>query len=172
MTAPAPGQKPSPARAARIMTAADGYMDLGMFAQAGAELDSLAPEFRETPEACSLRYRLAAGLKDWAGAMEWSGRLMRLPRESAELNIMHAYAVRRAVGIEQARAILLRAAGRFPDEPMIHYNLACYECRLGNLPLAEQYLSRAFALHAGFRKMAVEDEDLMPLWEKLKSSLS
>lgn len=159
-----------PARVAKIILAADGYMDLGMFSQAQEELDLLPPEFKDIPEVYPLRFRLAAGVKNWAGAVEWSLRLIQVVRDNAELQIMHAYAVRRAVGLEQARTILLNAAERFPKTPTIYYNLACYECQLGNITGAEQYLARAFVLNEDYRKMAVEDEDLIPLWEKLKSN--
>jgi hypothetical protein len=50
---------------------------------------------------------------------------------------------------------------------IFHYNLACYVCQLGDLEKAKQSLHRAFKLDPGMRVMALDDEDLKPLWEAI-----
>jgi hypothetical protein len=50
---------------------------------------------------------------------------------------------------------------------IFHYNLACYECQLGDLEGAKARLKRAFELEQGFRTLALDDEDLRPLWDSL-----
>jgi hypothetical protein len=50
---------------------------------------------------------------------------------------------------------------------MIRYNLACYECQLGNLDSAKLYLEQAIRMNPGFRKQALDDPDLDPLWKAL-----
>ena len=47
---------------------------------------------------------------------------------------------------------------------MLYFNLACYECQLGNLAGAKAKLEQAFALNGDLRTMALEDPDLEPLW--------
>ena len=61
-------------------------------------------------------------------------------------------------------------ADRFPNEWLMRYNLACYSCQLGHLKEAEQWLGKAIDLanKKDIRQMALEDEDLKPLWEKLR----
>jgi Tfp pilus assembly protein PilF len=59
---------------------------------------------------------------------------------------------------------LVGAVERFPNEPLIHYNLGCYACQMGNLDAAKQHLKRAFNLQPKMRFMALDDEDLKPLW--------
>ena len=78
-----------------------------------------------------------------------------------------AYSTRRADSIEQARLILVNAIERMPNMAIFHYNLACYECQLGDLQKAKESLHRTFKLDPGMRVMALEDEDLKPLWEAI-----
>jgi hypothetical protein len=78
-----------------------------------------------------------------------------------------AYATRRADSIEQARIILVNAIERMPNVAIFHFNLACYECQLGGLPKASKSLHRAFKLDPVMKVMALDDEDLRPLWEAM-----
>ena len=58
---------------------------------------------------------------------------------------------------------------RFPDVPTIPYNLACYACQLGRLDDSRQLLKRAVKLGGrDYHRMALEDEDLQPLWTEIK----
>jgi hypothetical protein len=78
-----------------------------------------------------------------------------------------AYATRRADCLEAARLILVNAVERQPEVAIFHYNMACYECQLGNLQPANDRLKRAFELEPKYRLSALEDEDLEPLWNSL-----
>jgi hypothetical protein len=60
---------------------------------------------------------------------------------------------------------LLEAVERMPDEATLHYNLACYDCQLGDLPAAKARLTHAISLEPARQAMALDDEDLVPLWE-------
>ena len=85
----------------------------------------------------------------------------------AQWAISLAYATRRAQSIEAAKCILLEAVERLPDEPILHFNLACYECQLGELEVAKARLAHAFKLEPKCRLMALDDDDLAPLWDSL-----
>lgn len=78
-----------------------------------------------------------------------------------------AWATRRADSIDQARIILVNAIGRRPNVAIFHYNLACYICQLGELKKAKVCLHRAFKLDPGLRVMALDDDDLKPLWDEI-----
>jgi hypothetical protein len=87
-----------------------------------------------------------------------------LPEESSPW-INWAYSTRRKSGgsISEAKTILIEA------ESMIRYNLACYECQLGNLEEAMRWLGKAIDM-AGkkdIRLMALDDPDLEPLWNQI-----
>jgi len=57
--------------------------------------------------------------------------------------------------------------GAIFDEPMIHYNLACYECVMGEAELGKARLRHALKLEPRLRVMALEDEDLRGVWAEL-----
>ena len=80
-----------------------------------------------------------------------------------------AYAQRRATGggIEKAKPLLEEAAKLFPDHDMIQYNLACYSAQLGQLDVAQEHLNKSYELGDAqqIKLMALDDEDLKPLWE-------
>ena len=50
---------------------------------------------------------------------------------------------------------------------MLHYNLACYECQLGEVEVAKARLRHAFKLEPRMRLMALDDEDLQAVWDSL-----
>jgi predicted Zn-dependent protease len=98
---------------------------------------------------------------------ELTGRLTEFEADNPQWSVLLAYATRRANSIEAAKEILLSAEAKFPKEAVIKYNLACYECQLGNLGVARNYLKQAFKNDLNWRKIALDDVDLMPLWEAL-----
>lgn len=61
----------------------------------------------------------------------------------------------------------MEGVGRHSNEPIIHYNLGCYACQLGDLDAAKGHLKRAFEIEPKCREMALEDSDLEPLWSSL-----
>jgi Flp pilus assembly protein TadD len=76
-----------------------------------------------------------------------------------------AYSVRRSEGVEKAEAILLRAQAIHPKIAMIAFNLACYASVTGRMEGAKGRLRRAIRLDQNVRRLAVDDEDLRPLWD-------
>ncbi len=87
--------------------------------------------------------------------------------DSAQGPISLAYATRRAQSLEAGLAILMDAATRFPEEPIIRYNLACYEAQLGRLDRARARLTEAMRLGPGCRELALADPDLAALHGEL-----
>jgi hypothetical protein len=58
---------------------------------------------------------------------------------------------------------------KFPSDPIMRHNPACYECQLGRLEQAKSWLEKACVLGdpKKIKEMAVNDPDLRPLWEKI-----
>lgn len=54
-----------------------------------------------------------------------------------------------------------------PNAAILHYNLACYECLLGDVEVAKARLEHTFKLESSLRMMALEDEDLKMVWHSL-----
>lgn len=146
---------------------ADGYMDLKMWDQALAELNKVPPEDEDSIAYRHIRLRLAIETEDWTTSTKLVIELQQALPEEPAFWVQRAYVARRAESIQVARTILCDALSRFPQTPVIPFNLACYECQLGELQLAHEYLQAAFALDPSYRDLALCDEDLEPLWGDL-----
>ncbi len=147
---------------------ADGYMDLRMHSHARRELGTVAQEDRNNFAFRHCRLRLAIDEKDWQASRHLANALHGEAPDEPETWIELAYVARRTDGVDAARRILSRALCRFPSLAIIPFNLACYECQLGDIKQARLYLARAFELEPGYRRLALEDRDLEPLWGELE----
>lgn len=142
---------------------AAGYLELGLPAEAEEALGEIRGGDRDATPVLVLRLAALTGCERWAEAAGIGATLCdREPSESA-FWIQWAYAVRRSAGIAEARAILLRGVGLHPREAVFHFNLACYEARLGNLDEARTFLDIACGLETEFIELAKTDPDLEPL---------
>ena len=123
------------------LNAALGWLGLNSPADARAELDAITPAQSSHPAVLETRW------------------------------LHRAYALRRVSGggLPQAWDALLPAAKKFPTEPVIAYNLACYACQLQQADRARTWLQ--CAIQSGnknaIKKMALADDDLKPLWQEI-----
>jgi tetratricopeptide (TPR) repeat protein len=137
-----------------------------MFLDADAELERIDPDVRHLPEVLGVRVEIYRNLEKWELmqavakklAVDWDGE--------PHWWVCWAFATRRAESVEAARRILQVAFTNHSNSANIQYNLACYECKLGDLERAKFYLKQAFDLDKDLRSFVLEDEDLKPLKEK------
>lgn len=153
------------------LNAAVGWLGLNSPADARAELDAIAPDRQSHPAVLEARWMICAHEANWRDALAVAEReLASAPDESSGW-LHRAYALRRIEGggLEQAWDALFPAAGKFPDEPVIAYNLACYACQLNDLDAARVWLKCAIKADGkdAIRKMALADDDLKPLWPEI-----
>jgi tetratricopeptide (TPR) repeat protein len=147
--------------------AASGYAELGMFLEADAELDKIDPFNRAAPEVLATRVAIYRGLEKWELMQEIAKRLKEFEPDNVQWTISLAYATRRAYSTEIAMEILRSAEAKFPKEAAVPYNLACYFCQLEDIETAKRYLKKAFEIDSNWRRAALEDQDLKPLWDSL-----
>jgi hypothetical protein len=76
-----------------------------------------------------------------------------------------AYSIRRVEGLEKDRSHLLRAQSIHPKIAMIAFNSACYAGVAGRIEEAKVRLRHAIELDKEVRKLAIDDNDLKPLWD-------
>lgn len=90
-------------------------------------------------------------------------------RASSWLNL--SYALHELKLTQEAWDSLLSVAQKFPKVSVISFNLACYACQLGKLWEAERWFKRALELGnpKEIKAMALQDEDLKPLREKIQT---
>ena len=153
------------------LSAALGWLELGNWREANEELEEITPPLRAHPDVLGIRFEIYSKAGKWDMAAEIARRLVQIRPKKPQLWISHAYATRRMPGggIPQAKEILGNARALFPKEPLIAYNLACYDCQLGNLNSAWKWLEIAFDLGdpKKVKMMALDDPDLEPLWAEI-----
>jgi predicted Zn-dependent protease len=153
------------------LRAAEGWFELGSDADAMHELDNISPAEKNHPVVLELRFQILAKKSEWDACRDIAETIIKQLPDFAGGWLHLAYATRRANGGSEQAAfdILQPAAARFPDEPTIPYNLACYVCQLGQLPEARNWLKRALAIgdKKQMKVMALSDADLKPLWEEI-----
>lgn len=156
------------------LSAALGWLELGSPTEALAELDQVTPANQSHPGVLEVRWAVLAELKSWAPALAAATELVRVAPENPSGWLHRAYALRRAPegGLDQAWEVLLPAAEKFPKEPVIAFNLACYACQRQRLDEARAWLHRATDIGEAkeIRQMALADPDLKPLWPEIQSA--
>jgi len=147
----------------RQLSYAEGYLALGMKAEAAKALAEIEKVEQEAVPVLKLRLALEMERGKWMRASVAGSKLAELEPDVAEHWIQWAYAVRRYIGIDEARAILVRGLGLHPTVAVFHFNLACYEAQLGHLDDARLFLDTACGLDPVFVELAKTDADLAPL---------
>jgi len=154
------------------LNAALGWLGLNCPADARAELDAITAGQQSHPAVLEARWLLCAHEKTWRDALFVADCELAVAPEDSAGWLHRAYALRRVDGggLTQAWDALLPAAEKFPTEPIIFYNLSCYACQLNELEMCRDWLKRAVETGGKdvIKKMALEDEDLKPLWAEIK----
>ena len=136
-----------------------------MFDEAAQVLEQIEPEEKARNEVLGARVNLYIGAKEWDMAAAVASHLVKVEPQTAGWWISLAYALRRTESVEKAEAIMLRAQAIHPKVAMIAFNLACYASVAGRMEEAKERLQHAIELDKGIRGLALDDEDLKPLWE-------
>ena len=143
-------------------------MELGDWQEANKELDRISPPWRGHPSVLEVRWQIYAKTEKWEMATKVAREMSEALPEQPLGFIHQAFSLHELKRTQEAYAVLLPVADKFSDL-IIRYNLACYCCQLGNLTESMHWLEKAIEL-AGknhIRLMALDDEDLKPLWEKI-----
>jgi predicted Zn-dependent protease len=150
------------------LRAAVGWLELGNHIEADAELDNITPALRSSPDVLGIRWLIYAKELKWDACKNIARAITTQAPARVAGWLHYAYSTRRATGgsVQAAFDILSSVADKFPEEPTVLYNLACYQCQLGNLPEAWNLLEKAFDTGdpKRLKLMAQDDKDLEPLW--------
>jgi tetratricopeptide (TPR) repeat protein len=141
-----------------------GYLALDMAAQARAELAFLKPDDFHALDSLSLRVDIGMALKEWTLVVD-DGReyAERRPRDEKGW-ICWAYALRELQRVRDAHGVLIRAEPLHGKScAVLHYNLGCYHCLLGDKVEARRRLEIAFLMSPSLQEDAKNDPDLESL---------
>ena len=151
------------------LKAAAGWIQLGDYDSANDELENIRAEWRAHPDVLNLRWLIYSHHEQWDACLDIASAIVKMVPDRAQGWLDKAFSLRWANdgGVEKAKTVLLEAAKLFPDDDMIQYNLACYCAQLGQLDAAQEHLGKSYELGDAqqIKLMALDDEDLKPLWE-------
>lgn len=154
-----------------LVSAASGWIDLGLPEEAERELAQLSPEANLHPQTLAVQWDLFAHLARWEAALAVASRLLEADRNRPTGWINRSYALHGLRRTAEAREALLPAVPLFPSVGVIPYNLACYACQLGKLDEARRWLKQAMIVDG--REIVLDrartDDDLLPLAPELNS---
>ena len=148
----------------RALNAADGYLFLGLPQEALEELDGVNVEPPEDPAMLLARIRVLLHLRDWTRAEALSARGLEAHPEEEEFTVQRAFALHQLEKGEEASQVLLAAPEWIRKTGILHYNLGCYEARLGDLNIAKRCIDAAIQINGAMKKNAKTDPDLAALW--------
>jgi len=142
---------------------------LGDCSEARAELEKIQTKLRTHPDVLEVSWHLAAQEKKWEVCLSVARLLIQHVPERLSGWVNLSFALHELKMTRDAWDSLFAVADKFPGEPTIAYNLACYGAQLGRLWEAEQWLKKAFKSGNAevLKDLALEDDDLKPLWEKI-----
>ena len=140
--------------------AAQGLLELGMTAEALAELDRLSEADRACEEAVQLRVYILMRAGRWDEALE-ACEVLRNSQPDSNLGYIHsAFCLHELGRTGEAMRMLQEGPASLLHEPVYFYNLGCYHAVLGNPEEAESCLRMSFNLDEKFREIARYDPDL------------
>ena len=151
--------------------AAEGWLELGDWHSANAELDNITAERRAHPDVLEVRWQVSAKAGKWDACVDIGKALTQLAPDRAVSWIHHAFALHELKRTKEAWDVLSPVAHRFPTESTMPYNLACYAAQMENLIEARDLLAQAFKLGDAkqMKLIAMDDPDLAALWQEDES---
>jgi tetratricopeptide (TPR) repeat protein len=149
-----------------------GWLMLDNPHEAALELEKISLASRRHPDVLEIEWSIYSAAQQWDKALQASRLLIEVAPDRSSGWIHQAYSLRRVSGggLAQAWEALRPAADKFPNEPIIPYNLACYAAQMKRLEEAWDWLQKAMQISGQteqMKTMALADADLESLWERL-----
>ena len=153
-----------PSDLARILLAAEGFLELGLPLLAEKELEDLNGDDRTLKEVWELRCKIYKETEQWAAMKDVAKHLLTLDRYCVEHWLDAAFATRLSEDVGAARVLLLAGLKFLPREALLHYRLACYAAQMGEFAEAKDRLRAAVEIEGDLKHAALREADLKPLW--------
>lgn len=157
----------------RILSEAEGWLELGNPAEALQELEGLSQAHSAEKPVLDLLWRCHAIMDDWESAVRIGERMVAHHPNEAYGWVQRSYALHEMLDTRRAYQCLEPAMELFPSCLEIPYNLACYACSLGHEPTAWIWLQKAMRLGGSSKvlRMALEDPDFLSMRPDLQRAM-
>lgn len=154
----------------RRLEYASGYLTLGLLKDAAAELAWIKGDAARSAEVLRLKVSLGHHTRRWGQLIEVAAVLAKVAPEDEQGWISWAYALRELGRVAEAQDVLRQAEPLHGESSaVLHYNLACYACLLGDRAEARRRLAMACALDAEFKSSALTDPDFEAMRDELSA---
>jgi len=152
------------------LLAATGWLELGNPTEARHELEQISEENFSHPDVLEVRFDVEAAEKKWEECAKVGKMLTELSPKRASGWLHLAYALHELKRTPEANTILEGVLSRFSRNWLVRYNLACYQCQMGNKEAAWRRLNEAILLKGrdAIKAIALMDRDLEPLMDKIR----
>jgi tetratricopeptide (TPR) repeat protein len=145
------------------LEAAQGWLELGNYAEAIEELEGIAAVNRAHPDVLEIRWHVCAHAKKWAACVDIAEAIIKLDPTRPDAWIHRSFALHELKRTQDAFDQLLPVADRFPEVWTIPYNLACYCAQLGRLDECRKWLKKAVTIDEHtVKRAAINDPDFKP----------
>src|SRR5215470_12326634 len=125
------------------LEAAQGWLGFSDWREANEELDRITPAMRTHPRVSRTRILVCIAAEKWDLMHEIAqALLLKLPYD-ALVCVYAGMALDRLNRTKEACDLLASNVKRFPKNAQLHYDLACYACKIGGLEQAMGSLERA-----------------------------
>lgn len=152
----------------RRIIAAQGYVELGLYADAREELSVLPESFSNRTDVLEITVLCLMGEHRWEEALESARRLCTAEPEEPGGFIHAAYCLHEMGRTREAVDVLVLGPASLQAKAVFFYNMGCYRARLGEVDAAVEMLHKAFIKDESLRKAARRDPDLDALRPKLE----
>jgi uncharacterized protein HemY len=130
------------------LSAAHGWLELGLVPEAEAELERLAPAHRQHPEVLRLLCRVAWENQRWRQCAEAARSLAQAAPEDSTGWVYLAHSLHQLGRTAEAYQLLSQVQDIAKPDPGMALGLSCLACCLGHWEESQDWLARAFELAA------------------------
>ena len=112
--------------------AAIGWLLLENAAEARLELEQISAGHQAHPDVIETWWKILSEEKNWLEALDSGRKLSIAAPDRATGWIAQAFALHEMKRTQDAYELLHSVVSKFQEHYVIPYNLACYQCQLGN----------------------------------------
>ena len=153
----------------RQLDIAQGWIGLGLNAEAEGALHQISPAQQEHPAVLETWWKIHFDRKEWVECLKCARGIFHQEPENVMGYILYCDATERLEGVQEAYDLLRPLADFVDDSVTLYYNLSCYASELGKLDEARDWLAKAFQLSIKngygdfYRELAANDVQLLRL---------
>jgi tetratricopeptide (TPR) repeat protein len=153
----------------RRIIAAQGYVELGLYQEAAAELSPLPAAMHDRVDVIEITLLCLMGGHQWEAALALATKLCRQEPMEPGGFIHAAFCLHELGRTAEAVDILSRGPATLRTKAVYYYNMGCYHACLGHFDKSLTYLERAFEMDGELRQHSRKDHDLDCLRAQLES---